>query len=67
MIDLYSVGILLLFMLSGGYEWTSTIDIDSTFEGRLAMAENLVDLNSLKAMKTVLKRCLLLNQNEEPI
>jgi hypothetical protein len=36
MIDVYSVGILLLFMLSGGYEWSSTIDIKSTFEGRLA-------------------------------
>jgi hypothetical protein len=27
MIDVYSVGVLLLFMLSGGYEWTSTLDI----------------------------------------
>ena len=51
MIDVYSVGILLLFMLSGGYEWNSTLDINSTFEGRLAQAENLVDLNSLKAMR----------------
>ena len=51
MIDLYSVGILLLFMLSGGYEWNSTLDIIATFDGRMAQAENLVDLNSLKSMR----------------
>ena len=67
MIDVYSVGIMLLFMLSGGYEWASTIEVKNTFEGRLAQAENLVDLNSLKAMRIVLLKCLFINPNDEPI
>jgi hypothetical protein len=67
LIDVYSVGILLLFMICGGYEWGSTIDLGQSIENKFVLAETIVDLNSLKAIKITIKKCLMLNPNEKPV
>ena len=67
MIDVYSVGILLLFMICGGYDWGNTLDLGSVIESKFTLAETIIDLNSLKAMKITIKKCLMLNPNEKPV
>lgn len=58
---------LLLFMMCGSYEWTQTNSLQSVFNEKMLKAESFIDLQSLQAMKTTLRKCLLLNDNEEPI
>ena len=53
-------------MITGGYDWNSTIDLGSTIDSKFILAETIVDLNSLKAIKITIKKCLMLNQNEKP-
>jgi hypothetical protein len=54
-------------MITGGYDWNSTIDLGSTIDSKFTLAETIVDLNSLKAIKITIKKCLMLNQNEKPV
>jgi hypothetical protein len=35
LIDVYSVGILILFMVCGSYEWATTRDINSIFDAKI--------------------------------
>ena len=65
MIDVYSVGILLLFLIIGGFKWPSTMDIASNFEDYMAKAEAIIDLNTLKVLRNTIKKCLLLEA--EPV
>lgn len=67
LIDVYSVGILLLFMISGGYDWASTLDLNDSIESKFTFAETLCDLNSLKAIKITIKKCLMLNPADKPV
>jgi len=48
-------------MISGGYDWNSTIDLESSIENKFLLAESIIDLNSLKAIKITIKKCLLMN------
>jgi len=51
LIDVYSVGILILYMISGGYEWPSTLQIQSVFDARMQRAESIFDVQTLKAIQ----------------
>jgi hypothetical protein len=54
-------------MITGSYEWPNSLSIQSIFDERLGKAELIVDIHSLKIIKQVLKKCLFLNPNEEPL
>eukprot|EP00347_Sterkiella_histriomuscorum_P023951 403332820 len=66
LLDIYCFGVSLLFMLTGGYEWTSTIDLQATFESKMQKAEVIVDSYSLQIFKAILKRCLLIQRQDKP-
>lgn len=61
LIDVYAVGILILYMISGGYEWASTLEIQAVFDARMKRAESIFDVQTLKAIQSTLKKCLLLH------
>lgn len=67
MIDVYSVGILIMFMVCGSYQWTSTREISSIFEQKMLAAESIIDLISLRALKNTISKCLLLDPSVEPV
>ena len=43
LVDIYSFGVLVLFLICGGYEWSSTLELASIFETKMQKAETLVD------------------------
>ncbi|CDW78805.1 wd40 repeat-containing protein [Stylonychia lemnae] len=66
LVDVYCFGVILLFMLTGGYEWQSTIELQATFELKMQKAELIVDLQNLAIFKAILKRCFLIQKNDKP-
>ncbi len=66
LIDIYCFGIILLFMLSGGYDWLSTMELQSTFEIKMQKAEYFADLGTMQVLRAILKRCLLITRSEQP-
>ena len=63
---MYCFGVLVLFMLSGGWDWTSTMELQSTFEIKMQKAEYFADLGTMQVLRAILKRCLLITRSDQP-
>ena len=53
-------------MLNGGYDWASTLELQSTFEIKMQKAELIVDLSTMALFRALLRKCLLITRSDEP-
>jgi len=53
-------------MLNGGYDWVSTLELQSTFEIKMQKAEYIVDLGTMAIFRAILRKCLLITRSDEP-
>ena len=53
-------------MMSGGYEWASTIEFPSIFEARMQKSELILDPQSHQVFKAILRKCLIISKQDTP-
>jgi len=64
LIDIYCFAVNILYVLSGKHEWNSTVELQSLFENRMQKAEMILDQSTIKVLKPILSKCLMISRTD---